>query len=58
LKAEGFIPFLASTVKKGKTPVLTPEEAHALLESIPITKKPANERRPISLISSGCATAL
>jgi integrase len=31
------------TVKKGKTPVLTPEEAHALLESIPITKKPAND---------------
>jgi len=27
------------TVKKGKTPVLTVEEAHALLESIPITKK-------------------
>jgi site-specific recombinase XerD len=25
------------TVKKGKTPVLTAEEAHALLESIPIT---------------------
>src|SRR5260221_9665310 len=31
------------TVKKGKTPVLTPEEAHALLESIRITKKPAND---------------
>jgi site-specific recombinase XerC len=31
------------TVKKGKTPVLTPEEAHALLESIPVTKKPAND---------------
>src|SRR6202047_3530463 len=31
------------TVKKGKTPVLTVEEAHALLESIPITKKPADE---------------
>src|ERR1700730_11955628 len=31
------------TVKKGKTPVLTPEEAHALLESVPITKKPAND---------------
>jgi site-specific recombinase XerD len=31
------------TVKKGKTPVLTLEEAHALLESIPITKKPAND---------------
>jgi hypothetical protein len=30
------------TVKKGKTPVLTAEEAHALLESIPITKKPAD----------------
>jgi integrase/recombinase XerD len=30
------------TVKKGKTPVLTVEEAHALLESIPITKKRAN----------------
>jgi site-specific recombinase XerD len=30
------------TLKKGKTPVLTAEEAHALLESIPITKKPAN----------------
>jgi site-specific recombinase XerD len=30
-------------VKKGKTPVLTAEEAHALLESIPITKKPAND---------------
>jgi site-specific recombinase XerD len=31
------------TTKKGKTPVLTAEEAHALLESIPITKKPAND---------------
>jgi site-specific recombinase XerD len=31
------------TVKKGKTPVLTAEEAHALLESIPIAKKPAND---------------
>jgi integrase len=31
------------TVKKGKTPVLTPEEAHALIESIPITKKPAHD---------------
>jgi site-specific recombinase XerD len=31
------------TVKKGKTPVLTTEEAHALLESIPITKKPAHD---------------
>jgi site-specific recombinase XerD len=31
------------TVKKGKTPVLTTEEAHALLESIHITKKPAND---------------
>src|SRR5260221_3772204 len=31
------------TVKKGKTPVLTAEEAHALLESIPITKKAAND---------------
>jgi integrase/recombinase XerD len=31
------------TVKKGKTPVLTVEEAHALLESIPITKKPADD---------------
>jgi integrase len=31
------------TVKKGKTPVVTAEEAHALLESIPITKKPAND---------------
>src|SRR6201988_3683161 len=30
-------------VKKGKTPVLTVEETHALLESIPITKKPAND---------------
>jgi integrase len=30
------------TLKKGKTPVLTEEEAHALLESIPITKKPGN----------------
>jgi integrase/recombinase XerD len=33
------------TVKKGKTPVLTVEEAHALLESIPITKKPANDTK-------------
>jgi integrase len=33
------------TVKKGKTPVLTVEEAHALLESIPITKKPANDNK-------------
>jgi integrase len=32
-------------VKKGKTPVLTVEEAHALLESIPITKKPANDTK-------------
>jgi integrase len=32
------------TVKKGKTPVLTAEEAHALLDSIPVTKKPANDR--------------
>jgi site-specific recombinase XerD len=31
------------TAKKGKTSVLTAEEAHALLESIPITKKPAND---------------
>ena len=31
------------TVKKGKTPILTPEEVHALLESIRITKKPAND---------------
>jgi integrase len=31
------------TVKKGKTPVLTPEEAHALIESILITKKAAND---------------
>jgi site-specific recombinase XerD len=31
-------------LKKGKTPVLTAEEAHALLESIPITKKLANGR--------------
>jgi|ERR1700722_700988 site-specific recombinase XerD len=36
------------TVKKGKTPVLTPEEAHALLESIPITKKPANDTEATS----------
>jgi integrase len=35
------------TVKKGKTPVLTPDEAHALLESIPITKnRPMIQRRP------------
>ena len=46
------------TVKKGKTPVLTPEEAHALLESIPVTKKPPMiQRRPISLICLGCVTA-
>jgi site-specific recombinase XerC len=31
------------TLKKGKTPVLTSEEAHTLLESIPIIKKPANQ---------------
>ena len=31
------------TVKKGKTPVLTAEEAHALLESIPITKGSCDE---------------
>jgi site-specific recombinase XerD len=31
------------TVKKGKRPVLTPEEAHALLEGIPKTKKRAND---------------
>jgi site-specific recombinase XerD len=36
------------TVKKGKTPVLTVEEAHALLESIPITKKPANDTEATS----------
>jgi len=47
------------TVKKGKTPVLTVEEAHALLESIPLPRnQPMIQRRPISLISSGCATAL
>src|ERR1700757_2469010 len=33
----------ATRSRKGKTPVLTPEEAHALIESIPITKKPAND---------------
>ena len=33
------------TVKKGKTPVLTTEEAHALLESIPVTKKPAHDEQ-------------
>jgi integrase len=33
------------TVKKGKTHVLTAEEAHALLESIPVTKKPANDEQ-------------
>jgi integrase len=33
------------TVKKDKTPVLTPEEAHALLESIPITKKPGKKEQ-------------
>jgi site-specific recombinase XerD len=32
------------TVKKGKTPVLTAEEAHALLESIPVIKE-ITERR-------------
>src|SRR5258708_29152934 len=31
------------TVKKGKTPVLTAEEAHSLLQKIPITKKPADD---------------
>jgi site-specific recombinase XerD len=31
------------SLKKGKTPVLTAEEAHALLESIPVTKKRAND---------------
>jgi site-specific recombinase XerD len=31
------------TLKKGKTPVLTADEAHALLESIPIIKKSAND---------------
>jgi site-specific recombinase XerD len=33
------------TVKKGKTPVLTPDEARALLESISISKKPAKEEQ-------------
>src|SRR6201993_709841 len=33
----------ATRSRKGKTPVLTPEEAHALLGSIPITKKRAND---------------
>jgi site-specific recombinase XerD len=33
------------TVRKGKTPVLTAEEAHALLESIPVIKKPANDEQ-------------
>jgi site-specific recombinase XerD len=33
------------TVKKGKTPVLTAEEAHILLESIPVTKKPDNDEQ-------------
>jgi site-specific recombinase XerC len=47
------------TVKKGKTPVLTAEEAHALLESSPLPRnQPMIQRRPISPISSGCATAL
>jgi hypothetical protein len=47
------------TVKKGKTPVLTVEEAHALLESIPISRNPPRiQRRPISRISSGCGIAL
>ena len=47
------------TAKKGRTPVLTPEEADALIESIPITKKnrPTIQRRPISLIFLGYATA-
>jgi site-specific recombinase XerD len=31
------------TLKKGKTPVLTAEEVHALLESIPVVKKPAKD---------------
>jgi site-specific recombinase XerD len=31
------------TLKKGKTPILTAEEAHALLKSIPTTKKTAND---------------
>jgi site-specific recombinase XerD len=34
-----------NTVKKGKTPVLTAEEAQALLQSIPVTKKPANDEQ-------------
>jgi site-specific recombinase XerC len=46
------------TVKKGKTPILTAEEAHALLESIPTTKKqPMILRRPIIRILLVCATA-
>jgi site-specific recombinase XerC len=46
------------TAKKGKTPVLTAEEAHALLESIPITKKSAIDTETADqLISSACATA-
>jgi site-specific recombinase XerD len=36
------------TVKKGKTPILTAEEAHTLLESIPVTKNPANDVEAVS----------
>jgi site-specific recombinase XerC len=47
------------TVKKGKAPVLTAEEAHALLDSIPVTKnrRMIERRPPISVISSGCGIA-
>ena len=46
------------TFKKGKTPILRAEEAHALLESIPLPKDEAMIRRgPINLISLDCATA-
>jgi integrase/recombinase XerD len=46
------------TVKKGKTPVLTAEEAMGCSRASPLLRdQPMIQRRPISLICSGCATA-
>ena len=47
-------------VKKGKTPVLTAEEARDLLDSIPIVRKRTRRtaRKQKNGQSSGCATAL
>jgi hypothetical protein len=45
-------------VKKGKTPVLTAEEARELLDSIPVLRNTVREGKPESLepLLVGCAT--